>query len=191
MSAWLAENYSDVWGRSVVPIGPRSATEVAALMASARFVVVPSSWDTFNYTLAEAMALGSVTIGSTGAGASYLIEHGRNGFRFEGDDPQALANWLLYAHNLDEAERRAIGAAARATVASELDPRRSAAAALAAVDALDPAQRPEPPAPWIRSFFEPDAGRHIGPWGAGHLENVSIRELASHLKTRIARKIVG
>jgi hypothetical protein len=188
MSAWLASAYPGIWGRRIIPIGARTQEQVAEFQRSSRFAVVPSAWDTFNYTLAEAMALESTVLGSTGAGASYLIEHGRTGFRFAPDDPGGLAQLMLHVHTMSAADRRAIGVEARRAVAAQLDPSAAANASLSAFEALKTAPRSPLPSPWIREFFEAaaDTGAELG-----HLENVSIRTLASHLKTRVARRIVG
>src|SRR5262249_3631873 len=155
-----------IWGERIVPVGVRSAADVAAIQASVPFVVVPSVWDTFNYTLPEAMSLGCVTLGSTGAGSSYLIQHQRNGFTFLPDDPALLGSCLLEAHRLTADDRRRIGTAARETIAIELDPAECARASLAALSSLTVAPRPAPLGPWIREFFEVNADR---PAGAGHL----------------------
>ena len=171
-----------------MPLGPRTAAEVVELQASAQFAVVPSSWDTFNYTLPEAMSLGCVTLGSTGAGSSYLIDHGETGFRFEPDDAEMLAELIIEAHEMNETRRSEVGSAARSAVARQLDPSASARASLSAFASLNASARPAQPGPWIREFFEPSNDQTIG---TGHLENVSIRELATHLKARVTRKFVG
>lgn len=186
MSGWLANTYPDVWGDRIIPLGSKSGLEVAQLQASVRFVVVPSTWDTFNYTLPEAMSHGCVTLGSTGAGSSYLIEHGSSGFTFAPEAPEALATLLLEAHSLGARRRQEIGAAARAAVAKALDPSGCAATSLAAFASLDSSRiRPDS---WIEAFFEPRAERAVD---HGHLENVSIRDLTAHLGTRVARRLVG
>jgi len=188
MSAWLAATYPDIWGKRVIPVGARTAGDVAALQASTPFAVVPSSWDTFNYTLPEAMSLGCVTLGSTGAGSSYLIEHGETGFRFGSDDSEALAQLMIRALTMNKAERQQMGSSARSAVAKQLDPLTCARTSLSAFASINASGRPELPGPWIREFFESSGRTAVG---VGHLENVSIRELAGHLKTRVTRKLVG
>jgi len=120
MSAHLAERYPEVWGHAVRPVGEMSRADTASVQAAASFVVVPSSWDVFNYTVAEAMWAGKLVICSEGAGASELIEHGKNGFRFPTGDAQKLAELLSIARDLSETDRRSIGVSARATIDSEL-----------------------------------------------------------------------
>ncbi len=188
MSEWLATAYPDVWGSRILPIGRKNSEQVAQLQASARFVLVPSSWDTFNYSLAEAMALGAVTIASTGVGASYLIDHGKNGFCFPHDDPQALAELLLRAWKMDNSERKVLGLAARNTVARDLDPRKAAIVSLSKFESLQSSQRPNAPNSWIAGFFESSSDRTVA---TAYLDNLGIRQLATHLTTRVKRRILG
>ena len=70
LSSHLASRYPDVWGRRIVAGGQRPFDEVQQAMASARVVIVPSSWDVFNLTAAEAMSAGRVVVCSSGAGAT-------------------------------------------------------------------------------------------------------------------------
>ena len=65
----------------------------------------------------RAWGFGCVTVGSTGAGASYLIEDRVNGMCCEPTDPRSLADALLRAHTLSDRDRREMGERARATVA--------------------------------------------------------------------------
>jgi glycosyltransferase involved in cell wall biosynthesis len=187
MSSWLAQTYPGIWGAQVVTVGQLPMDHVATLMASARFIVAPSLWDTFNYTVAESMALGCVTLASDGAGASRLIQHGDNGFRFPANDPHALGALLIKAQHLSDEERDRIGQRARETVARELQPKRAAAALLQALTSMPPTTH-KPPDSWVQQFLRPSFGQRVA---ADHLENVSIRELASHLGSRVKRKIVG
>jgi hypothetical protein len=187
MSNWLAATYPGIWGERIVPVGPQPAADVATLQASVPFSVVPSLWDTFNYTLVEAMSLGRTTLGSSGAGSSYLLEHERNGLRFAPDDPHVLAQAMVEALAMPEGRRATIGMAARETVARDLDPGLCAAASLSAFSSVGMSARLDVPGPWIRGFFDARSERVA----EGHLENVSIRRLASHLKSRLTRKLVG
>jgi len=189
MSEYLSARYPDTWGTRIVPIGVRSAPEVAQLQASVGFAVAPSVWDTFNYSVAEAMGLGCVVAVSDGAGASYLVDNAANGYRFAALDHCALAAVLLEVSNLTAGRRRQLGDAARTAVERELNP---AAVALASLhrfrDLAATGTRSAVPLSWVSEFLAPNATAGAA---GGYLENVSIRELARHLKTRVARKIVG
>lgn len=185
MSGWLAERYPDVWGHRVVPIGQRSSEEVAALQSGIGIAVVPSLWDTFNFTLAEAMGVGCVTLGSTGAGASHLIHDRVSGWRFSPDDPAALAECLAAAHAMTPVARAEMGAAARETIARELAPPIAAARVMDAFRTIARGGRTSALPPAAMSFFEPGATRQVG---SDFLENVSMRELTRHLLGRLSRK---
>lgn len=185
LSAWLGRAYPSIWGTRIVPIGPQPPSVIETLRASVRYVLAPSEWDTFNYTLVESMADGAVTIGSTGVGASYLCEPGINGFRFTVNDEAACGQALLDAHTLDTTARRAMGEAARATIARDLAPATVAAQTLDTYRAL-PAPRGTRPGPWLRDFFDPSVHPDVDP--TAFLETVSIRALATHLRRRLARK---
>ncbi len=187
MSAWLARTYPGIWGERIVPVGQQPHAAIAALQASVRYVVVPSHWDTFNYTLAEAMAAGCVAIASTGVGASYLLDTGVNGFVFPAGDPVALAQSLREAHAADPARRLTIGAAARQTSAAELSPESVATAALGLMRDIRPRPSTSRPSPWLREFVGLGAGPQ--PADDAFLENVSIRTLGRHLGQRLRRRL--
>jgi glycosyltransferase involved in cell wall biosynthesis len=122
MSTFLAENFPDVWGRSVLPIGLRSMAETNELQSRAAFAVVPSTWDVFNFTVAEAMGAGRPVVCSERAGAVQLIEDGVNGIRVAADDPAALAEAIVRVQNLSNEERTEMGRRARETVETRLNP---------------------------------------------------------------------
>jgi len=71
------------------------ASQVASLQRNAKFVIVPSKWDTFNLSAVEAMWAQRVVICSDAAGAATLIEHGKNGFCFPSGDAQRLSELIL------------------------------------------------------------------------------------------------
>lgn len=82
VSAYLKRTFPSVWEKTILPIGEMSFESTAHLQATAKFAVVPSRWDTFSLSAVEAMWAKKVVICSEGAGASSLIRHGENGFRF-------------------------------------------------------------------------------------------------------------
>jgi glycosyltransferase involved in cell wall biosynthesis len=133
---YLANEYPDVWGRKLVPLGRRVPAETASMQAAARFVVVPSKWDVFNLSAVEAMDAGRVVICSEGAGAAELIREAESGYRFRPADAVALAERVRQARGLGDGERRRVGEAARAAVVSELDPDKVIGQRLARYEAL-------------------------------------------------------
>jgi glycosyltransferase involved in cell wall biosynthesis len=119
-AAHLAAAYPDQWGSTVRPIGEFPRESVAAMLNAAKFVIVPSKWDTFNLAAVEAMGAGKTIICSEGAGAAGLIEHGKNGFRFPAGDAARLAGLIETITAMKPNELEAIGARAKATVVSTL-----------------------------------------------------------------------
>lgn len=55
------------WGTKIVHTDRVSYEEAQQKLASAKFLIVPSLWDTFNFTAIEGMAKGKVVICSSGA----------------------------------------------------------------------------------------------------------------------------
>jgi glycosyltransferase involved in cell wall biosynthesis len=186
----LRETYPDIWGTRIRTRGPLSLADVVRAQASARFVIVPSVWDTFNYTLTESMAAATVTVGSQGAGASFLIEDGANGFSVPAGDAPALADAIRRAHALTAAERRSMGLAARETVVRRLAPADAAERSFAMFEAVQRAPRRDRPSRWLSEFVDSAAGATDG-GHPGYLANVSIRDLSSHLKDRLVGRVLG
>lgn len=122
MSTYLAKKYSDIWGKKVHPIGTFLPEETRKLQAKAKFIIVPSIWDVFNYTCAEGMALGKVVLCSQGAGASSLIIDGVNGLTFKADDAHSMADSLETVMSWSDAKIEEVGKAAQETVIKILNP---------------------------------------------------------------------
>ena len=162
------------------PVGLLPPDEVARRQAAAAFVAVPSRWDPFNYTAAEAMQQGAVVVCSEGAGAADLIEDGVTGFRAPADDAPAFADAMRRALALAPAERDTLRvAAARETALARLDPDRIAAekAALYAAALAAPAL---PAADWLRAAVAPAAGTDA----LTFLDHLPLRPLAAYAARR-------
>lgn len=85
-----------------------------ALIANSDVFVHPARFDSFGGTTL-AMALGVPVIGSTGAGAAVdRIQSGFNGFLYEAEDVQALANAIIWLYVDPELKER-IGRSGRET----------------------------------------------------------------------------
>ncbi len=72
----------------------------------------------FGRVVIEAQAMARVVVGSDHGGAAETIEHGMTGFKVPPDDAEALARALDAALDMSEADRAAMGAAARAAVSA-------------------------------------------------------------------------
>lgn len=125
--------------------GYRSQTEVAAALAEADALVLPSFAEGVPVVLMEAMAARLPVVATRVAGVPELVEEGVSGILLPPGNPEALASGILAAL----AAPPAMGEAGRARVAAEFDSRTEAArlATLfraAATGGPRPARRPEP-----------------------------------------------
>jgi glycosyltransferase involved in cell wall biosynthesis len=175
MLASLRRRYPAQWGAQIRHETTLPWDEAQRALQRAGALIVPSDWDTFNFTLAEGLAAACPVIASTGAGASHLIEDGRNGLRFAAGDAAALAEALRRFEALAPRERAALGEAGRETVKAQLDPARvavlrlealravaSRAAAPAAGDELLEVLRPRAAQPGMWNFLAQFPARALG-----------------------------
>ncbi len=181
----LRREFPDIWGPVVRAQPPLPPTGLRAARAAARLVIVPSDWDVFNYTAAEALAEGAIVVCSRGAGAADLIKHGVNGFLFDAGDEAALADCLRQASGLSVVQEREMRRRARETVHPLLAPETVAAAHLENLEAAR-AAAPRPPPAEIAALLRPGVAAAPAVAGLGRLP---LRELARHVAGRIARKI--
>lgn len=189
MRAHLATSYPNVWGRQVIPLGPRLPAEVAALQAATSFLVVPSIWDVFNLSAVEGMAAGRVVVCSEGAGAAELLRDGTNGFRCPANDPAALADRLRQAQELSDEDRRRMGEAARATVLEQLDPARVVAPRIARFEQLSAGNVPRRvDHPWLTGLVGL-AERPFDPLAV--LDNLPLKTLTERVFRRAWGRVVG
>jgi glycosyltransferase involved in cell wall biosynthesis len=102
-------------GARVRFLGAVAPEQVPILLAHHDALLAPSRFEGFCLTLTEAMAAGCVPVASRIIGVTDdIIEHGENGFLFRIGDIDAAA-WALMRLTVPE-RRRAMAAAARATV---------------------------------------------------------------------------
>lgn len=128
VSMELRTRYPDLWGKSFFWREALTPPEVRAAQAGSDFAVVPSRWDTFNFTAPEALSVGTPLIVSTGAGASDICRHGEDALIVPPEDEVALAAAL--EQMTDPSVRGRLAEAGRATVARELAPERAVASRL-------------------------------------------------------------
>ena len=187
MLAFLREHYGDVWGRDVQHTDALPPSDVRALQSRAAFGVVPSTWDVFNLTCVEFMALGRPVVCSEGAGAASLIVDGENGFRCAADDPASLADALARLRGCGP-RLREIGLRARETALAEVGVEAAADDLLADGEALVRAgRRAARPARWLREFVEPLEG---GDDHRAMLDQLTLRSIVSYNLHRGLRKVL-
>ena len=94
-------------------LGPKWGTELDAILARARFVVVPSLWhENFPYVINQAFALARPVIGSRRGGIPELVADGERGLIFEPDHPGELSIHIRRLAQSD-ADVRRMGVAAK------------------------------------------------------------------------------
>jgi hypothetical protein len=154
---------------------------------AAKFVVVPSIWDVFNYTAAEAMRAGSVVICSEGAGAADLIEHGTNGFKVPEEEPEALAEVIGRVAALPSANRKKIGEKGRKTVERKLDPERVARRRIRAYENLDSRNnKPDSDRTWLTEAVHPGGKFEVQPERPlAFLDQHAVTKIGGHLVRRV------
>jgi len=69
---------------------PPNDPRLIGLLQEARALILPSLSETFGLVLLEAWAAGTMVLSSRTSGATALIEHGRNGWLFDLDDPRGF-----------------------------------------------------------------------------------------------------
>lgn len=156
-SEWLGKTYPDVWGSKVKWCAPIPPAQVATVQAGSLLNIVPSTWDVFNFTAAEAMASARPAICSSGAGASDLIEDGSTGFVYRNNDPVQLANAIERALAVGSAKLKKIGSSACKLVTEALSPKEIAAERIHAYRAAitDPATEFSTSPDWIQNLCSP------------------------------------
>jgi glycosyltransferase involved in cell wall biosynthesis len=119
-SEYLQKNYPNTFGSKLIWNGALNYAETIKIIHQAAFVLVPSIWDVFNMTAAEAMSLRSVVICSRGAGAEMLITDGLNGFLFDSAKPSQLADCIRKVSRLSLQQKEQMGRNARDSVFNAL-----------------------------------------------------------------------
>ncbi len=182
MSAYLQETYPDIWGVKVRPIGMRPCQDVVALQAQARFLLVPSIWDVFNYTCVEGMAQAQTVICSQGAGAADWITDHKNGLRFESNDAKALADKLYTCLTLSDSEQQQMRQSAVETVRTYLNPATIAQKRIELYQQrIHQGKAATRPNDWLQSAVMPQTSKTKT---MAYLDQLPLRDLSSYLLHR-------
>lgn len=107
----------------IVHLGELPHSQLYALIPESRAMVLPSLMDNLPNSCLEAMALGSVVIGTRGASFDQLIRDGENGYLIERGSAPALAEAVQRALSLDSQDRNWMASAAQSRI-KELSPER-------------------------------------------------------------------
>jgi hypothetical protein len=184
----LANTYPEIWGKLVTHHTPLPPASISALQTRTAFNLIPSAWDVFNFTAAEAFASGRPTIVSSGAGASELIEDGENGFVFSAGDATALARAIERSLALSPSQQERMASKAQQTVQATLAPDRIASERYAAYQAAIVAHSASPPLmpSWLTEICSPSS---LESAEDEFLENHPLRMLVGHAARRLVRKV--
>ncbi len=186
MSQYLTDIFPDVVDRKLFFLGQLSRREVMSRMSAARFGVVPSLWDVYNYSAVEMMGLRKPVIISEGAGASDIVQSGANGFLAATGNSVDLAEQLTRVQHLDAREITEIGRESARTVAVELAPSVIAGRRIKHFeDLVKRSGAPKVPDEWSRNLVEPSTSGSL----EDSLEDIPMRSLAEYLRSRVSRKI--
>ncbi|SER31580.1 glycosyltransferase family 4 protein [Pedobacter rhizosphaerae] len=121
-STQLKAEFPTIWGTKIAPYKPIQYKDLHTIQKNAKFAVIPSTWDMYNFTGLEYLNAGTALICSDGAGVSEIIEDGVNGFKYSKDDYHALADCIRKVQSLSKTEHDRIVMNARQTLNSKLCP---------------------------------------------------------------------
>lgn len=114
MASWLVEHAREHRvRRSVRFLGRLPDRELAALVAAADAVVLPSRYEPFGIVALEAAAAGAPLVASTAGGLGELVRHGETGLSFAPGDLAGLVECARTVLDDPAAARRRARAAAR------------------------------------------------------------------------------
>lgn len=186
MGDWLSKKYPDVWNEYIVPTGAKNIKEVKKMQANARFGLIPSLWDMFNFSCLEFLASGTLTICADGAGACELIENGKNGFTYNANDAQSLANILMHISHLKEVEYDKIALLGQETVKELLSSTTHIVAYIEAYQKTIESFNQSPINPYLQCMYDPSETSYKLDY---ILDKQPLEELMSYSAKRVGRKI--
>ncbi|MDB9347425.1 glycosyltransferase family 4 protein [Nodularia spumigena] len=187
MSDYLSQYYPNIWGGKIKPMGTFSPDKTRQVQANAKFIIVPSIWDVFNFTCVEGMAQGKVVLCSDSAGAVDLITHGVNGLIFKGNDPNSLVESLNTVMSWNNAQLQEVGQNARETVGKLLDPSLVAKQYIESYQNLiERGRKPIKPNQWLIDAVSPqeELGQPLA-----FLDNLPLKDLSRYTINRFIKKI--
>jgi glycosyltransferase involved in cell wall biosynthesis len=190
-SEHLSITFPDIWGPKIHWHAQIDPNAVARAQSQALFNLIPSTWDTFNFTVIEAMASGRPVICSKGAGASELIENGVHGFVFEAGNATSLASAIDQTLNCPRQRLFEIGHAARNLVDSELEPDKIAAKRIQEYKKIidEFTARPETGDDWLHLACKP-AKSDIDT-DMSFLDHLPLKSILQYSGQRALRKALG
>lgn len=95
MSNYLAKTYPDIWQTNFLWAGKQEYQAAMKELAASPFLIIPSLWETFNYTVLEAAALSKTCIITKTTGSSYLFTNMQNAVLVDAEKTQEMADAML------------------------------------------------------------------------------------------------
>jgi glycosyltransferase involved in cell wall biosynthesis len=187
---YLMKKYPGLWGRKIIPAGQKSCSMIRAWMQHARFGIVPSTWDVFNFTAIEWLSTGKPVICSKGAGAWELVDQARGGAVFEPSDTDQLAEIISRWSALSDAALQSVGSAGQCSIQSILNPGQIIEQNLAIYQTLTDRHKPAaaPTLNWLHGCWMPADAPGSRP---AAMKQWPIREITWHVWTRVLEKLRG
>ncbi len=187
MSDYLKKAFPDIWGNTVMPLGEKPHQEMLKLQRKARFGVIPSVWDVFNFTCVEFMSQGRPVICSEGAGAVDLVQHNNNGLRVPGNDVKALASAISHMAEMGAEAMGRMGHNASETIKQRLNPVTIAKQKLQRYcEIKERNSSKNEPDEWLRRFLMPGCGSEKL---SAMLDYLPLKRLSMYVIRRGLKKI--
>ncbi|WP_307292285.1 glycosyltransferase family 4 protein [Pedobacter agri] len=183
---YLREHFPTIWKKQVVMEKPMPNAAVVSQQQQAKFGLIPSSWDMFNFTCLEFLSLGTPVVCSDGAGASELIKDGENGFKFKANDKHSLIIALDKANNLDQYTFSRITAAGLEIVQTQLSAATLLPLYLAHYQRLIASFKPTTRNILLEELYQPKDGMHKLD---ENLDKLPLKRLLYYIVKRISSKI--
>ncbi len=120
MSVYLQKKYPDTWQHRLIWAGELDPEKTGREIAAASLVIIPGTFDTFNYVALEAATHGKAILITGNTGAAELFTHGEDAWIIPSNNPAAMADAILYLSNHPELCDK-LGANACTTIRKKLN----------------------------------------------------------------------
>ena len=184
----LSQTWPDVWGGKIHHLPEESPARIHERQLKAGFVVVPSTWDVFNFTCVEAMTAAAPVICSSGVGASDLIENGVTGFVSEPTSGHSLAENIDRLLSMSSHRRTELGQAGAKAIQRALAPESVLPARLDLYDALS--RRSDERRPVSDELIDICGPKEATTSLDASLNEIALRPLLGHSLRRILQKVI-
>ena len=117
----LTRDFPNIWGEYILPQQAYPIEELVEIQKKAKFAIIPSTWDMYNFTGLEYLNVETALICSDGAGVSELIVNGVNGYKYSKSNHHELADCIQKILSLNEKEYTLLVKNGKETILKELD----------------------------------------------------------------------